>query len=162
MNLFNNQDIRNLLLIIFTYIVIAYLPIIIMIILTIIYLIEIGNGPHTSGFILVLGIPYIISFIIKPIILPGISIFICRNIQNVYIRKFCTTFKMSFTIFIIFSFIDIILFLILNYFNFFLADILLYISLLSITSSYLPFYIVSFFCALKYKFFNNRINRQNR
>ena len=83
MNLFNNQDIRNLLLIIFTYIVIAYLPIIIMIILTIIYLIEIGNGPHTSGFILVLGIPYIISFIIKPIILPGISIFICRNIQNV-------------------------------------------------------------------------------
>lgn len=162
MNLFNNQDIRNLLLIIFTYIVIAYLPIIIMIILTIIYLIEIGNGPHTSGFILVLGIPYIISFIIKPIILPGISIFICRNIQNVYIRKFCTTFKMSFTIFIIFSFIDIILFLILNYFNFFLADILLYISLLSITSSYLPFYIVSFFCALRYKFFNNKINRQNR
>ncbi len=162
MNLFNNQDIRNLLLIIFTYIVIAYLPIIIMIILTIIYLIEIGNGPHTSGFILVLGIPYIISFIIKPIILPGISIFICRNIQNVYIRKFCTTFKMSFTIFIIFSFIDIILFLILNYFNFFLGDILLYISLLSITSSYLPFYIVSFFCALRYKFFNNKINRQNR
>ena len=141
---------------------IAYLPIIIMIILTIIYLIEIGNGPHTSGFILVLGIPYIISFIIKPIILPGISIFICRNIQNVYIRKFCTTFKMSFTIFIIFSFIDIILFLILNYFNFFLGDILLYISLLSITSSYLPFYIVSFFCALRYKFFNNKINRQNR
>lgn len=162
MNLFNNHDIRNLLLIIFTYIVIAYLPIIIMIILTIIYLIEIGNGPHTSGFILVLGIPYIISFIIKPIILPGISIFICRNIQNVYIRKFCTTFKMSFTIFIIFSFIDIILFLILNYFNFFLGDILLYISLLSITSSYLPFYIVSFFCALRYKFFNNKINRQNR
>lgn len=162
MNLFNNQDIRNLLLIIFTYIVIAYLPIIIMVILTIIYLIEIGNGPHTSGFILVLGIPYIISFIIKPIILPGISIFICRNIQNVYIRKFCTTFKMSFTIFIIFSFIDIILFLILNYFNFFLGDILLYISLLSITSSYLPFYIVSFFCALRYKFFNNKINRQNR
>ncbi len=162
MNLFNNQDIRNLLLIIFTYIVIAYLPIIIMIILTIIYLIEIGNGAHTSGFILVLGIPYIISFIIKPIILPGISIFICRNIQNVYIRKFCTTFKMSFTIFIIFSFIDIILFLILNYFNFFLGDILLYISLLSITSSYLPFYIVSFFCALRYKFFNNKINRQNR
>ena len=160
--MFNNQDIRNLLLIIFTYIVIAYLPIIIMIILTIIYLIEIGNGPHTSGFILVLGIPYIISFIIKPIILPGISIFICRNIQNVYIRKFCTTFKMSFTIFIIFSFIDIILFLILNYFNFFLGDILLYISLLSITSSYLPFYIVSFFCALRYKFFNNKINRQNR
>ena len=162
MNLFNNHDIRNLLLIIFTYIVIAYLPIIIMVILTIIYLIEIGNGPHTSGFILVLGIPYIISFIIKPIILPGISIFICRNIQNVYIRKFCTTFKMSFTIFIIFSFIDIILFLILNYFNFFLGDILLYISLLSITSSYLPFYIVSFFCALRYKFFNNKINRQNR
>ena len=162
MNLFNNQDIRNLLLIIFTYIVIAYLPIIIMIILTIIYLIEIGNGPHTSGFILVLGIPYIISFIIKPIILPGISIFICRNIQNVYIRKFCTTFKMSFTIFIIFFFIDIIVFLILNYFNFFLGDVLLYISLLSITSSYLPFYIVSFFCALRYKFFNNKINRQNR
>lgn len=162
MNLFNNQDIRNLLLIIFTYMVIANLPIILMIILTIIYLIEIGNGPHTSGFMLVIGIPYIISFIVKPVILPVLSIFICRNIQNVYIKKFCTTFKMSFTIFIIFSFIDIILFLILNYFDFFLADILLYTSLLSITSSYLPFYIVSFFCALKYKFFNNKINRQNR
>ena len=165
MNLFNNQDIRNLLLIIFTYMVIANLPIILMIILTIIYLIEIGNGPHTSGFILVIGIPYMISFIVKPVILPVLSIIIYKKSRNHYIKYMFQTFMMPFLLLLCTIFWDGVYYLLFVYFNindYVFFDPIFYFPVLSALSFYLPFYIVSLFCALKYKFFNNKINRQNR
>ena len=162
MNFIRNKNLSDLIAIILLYIFVGTLPFNILLFLGLLYFIEIGNGPHTTGFMLVIAIPYIVSFIIKPVILPIISIIIYKKSYNPYIKYMFQTFKLPFILFIIFSFVDIVIFLMLNYFNFFLSHILLYLTLLSITSLYLPFYIVSFFCALKYKFFNNKINRQNR
>ena len=162
MNFIRNKNLCDLVAIILLYMFVAAIPFNLLIFLGLLYIIEIGNGPHTSGFILVIAIPYIVSFIIKPVILPIISIIIYKKSYNPYIKYMFQTFKLPFILFIIFSFVDIVIFLMLNYFNFFLSHILLYLTLLSITSLYLPFYIVSFFCALKYKFFNNKINRQNQ
>ena len=162
MNFIRNKNLCDLVAIILLYIFVGTLPFNILLFLGLLYFIEIGNGPHTTGFMLVIAIPYIVSFIIKPVILPIISIIIYKKSYNPYIKYMFQTFKLPFILFIIFSFVDIVIFLMLNYFNFFLSHILLYLTLLSITSLYLPFYIVSFFCALKYKFFNNKINRQNR
>ncbi len=162
MNFIRNKNLSDLIAIILLYMFVAAIPFNLLIFLGLLYIIEIGNGPHTSGFILVIAIPYIVSFIIKPVILPIISIIIYKKSYNPYIKYMFQTFKLPFILFIIFSFVDIVIFLMLNYFNFFLSHILLYLTLLSITSLYLPFYIVSFFCALKYKFFNNKINRQNQ
>ena len=161
MNFIRNKNLCDLVAIILLYIFVGTLPFNILLFLGLLYFIEIGNGPHTTGFMLVIAIPYIVSFIIKPVILPIISIIIYKKSYNPYIKYMFQTFKLPFILFIIFSFLDIVIFLMLNYFNFFLSHILLYLTLLSITSLYLPFYIVSFFCALKYKFFNNKINRQN-
>ena len=161
MNFIRNKNLCDLVAIILLYIFVGTLPFNILLFLGLLYFIEIGNGPHTTGFMLVIAIPYIVSFIIKPVILPIISIIIYKKSYNPYIKYMFQTFKLPFILFIIFSFVDIVIFLMLNYFNFFLSHILLYLTLLSITSLYLPFYIVSFFCALKYKFFNNKINRQN-
>ena len=162
MNFIRNKNLSDLIAIILLYMFVAAIPFNLLIFLGLLYIIEIGNGPHTSGFILVIGIPYMISFIVKPVILPVLSIIIYKKSYNPYIKYMFQTFKLPFILFIIFSFVDIVIFLMLNYFNFFLSHILLYLTLLSITSLYLPFYIVSFFCALKYKFFNNKINRQNQ
>ena len=162
MNFIRNKNLCDLVAIILLYIFVGTLPFNILLFLGLLYFIEIGNGPHTTGFMLVIAIPYIVSFIIKPVILPIISIIIYKKSYNPYIKYMFQTFKLPFILFIIFSFVDIVIFLMLNYFNFFLSHILLYLTLLSITSLYLPFYIVSFFCALKYKFFNNKINRQNQ
>lgn len=162
MNFIRNKNLCDLVAIILLYIFVGTLPFNILLFLGLLYFIEIGNGPHTTGFMLVIAIPYIVSFIIKPVILPIISIIIYKKSYNPYIKYMFQTFKLPFILFIIFSFVDIVIFLMLNYFNFFLSHILLYLTLLAITSLYLPFYIVSFFCALKYKFFNNKIDKQNQ
>ena len=76
MNLFNNQDIRNLLLIIFTYIAMAFIPLLLTIGLILIFITEVNGEYLTSGLIVVLFLPCIIAYTFKLLILPIISFII--------------------------------------------------------------------------------------
>ena len=85
MNFIRNKNLCDLVAIILLYIFVGTLPFNILLFLGLLYFIEIGNGPHTTGFMLVIAIPYIVSFIIKPVILPIISIIIyntCFKLLN--------------------------------------------------------------------------------
>ena len=165
MNFIRNKNLSDLIAIILLYMFVAAIPFNLLIFLGLLYIIEIGNGPHTSGFILVIGIPYMISFIVKPVILPVLSIIIYKKSCNHYIKYMFQTFMMPFLLLLCTIFWDGVYYLLFVYFNindYVFFDPIFYFPVLSALSFYLPFYIVSFFCALKYKFFNNKINRQNR
>ena len=166
MNLFNNQDIRNLLLIIFTYMAIASIPLLLTICLILIYMIEVDGEYLNSGLILVLFLPGIIAYIFKILILPITSFIIYKRSFNPYVKYMFQTFKIPFLLLISVVILDtsvcFSMSCLINADDYKYIKYCIYLPLFSFLSFYLPFYIVSFFCALKYKFFNNKINRQNR
>lgn len=166
MNLFNNQDIRNLLLIIFTYIAMAFIPLLLTIGLILIFITEVNGEYLTSGLIVVLFLPCIIAYTFKLLILPIISFIIYKKSTNPYIKYMFQTFKIPFLllvcVIILDKFVCFSMSRSINVNDYIYVKYCVYLPLFSVTSSYLPFYIVSFFCALRYKFFNNKINRQNR
>ena len=166
MNLFNNKDIRNLLLTIFTYIAMTFIPLLLTICLILIYIKEVNGEYLNSGLIVVLVLPCIIAYTFKLLILPIISFIIYKRSTNPYIKYIFQTFKIPFLLLICVIILDKCVYFsmsrLINANDYIYVKYYIYMPLFSFLSIYLPFYIVSFFCALKYKFFNNKINRQNQ
>ncbi|OLA94570.1 MAG: hypothetical protein BHW64_03075 [Candidatus Melainabacteria bacterium LEY3_CP_29_8] len=160
MNLFNNKDIRNLFLIIFIYMAIAFIPLLLTICLILIYMIKVNGEYLYFGLGVVLFLPGIIAYIFKLVFLPIISFIIYERSSNSYIKYMFQTFKIPFLLLICVIIIDksvcFSISRLLNPNEYIYVKYYVYMPLFSLLSSYLPFYIISFICALSYKFFNKK------